>query len=139
MFKMNESFTFTFFFFFACKFFKDTHQKLRFKGKPIKYFKTTELHTVCIWWNINVWMWTTVSDAIWRPKKKSRVRFILYCEHQILLWNLGCTLKMFFFFLNPYFFSLEDDKLYLGRKWLCGWGKSLGRGKLEKSNSPREI
>lgn len=113
---MNESFTFTF---FSCNFFKDTHQKLRYKGKPIKYFKTTELHTVCIWWNINVWMGTTVSDTIWRQKKiQARVRFSLHCEHKILLRNLGCTLKIFFF--NLYFFwkinGIREENYYVGEE-----------------------
>lgn len=108
-----------------CKFFKDTHQKLRYERKPIKYFKTTEPHTVCIWRSRDVRMWTTVSDAIWRLKKSEILRFISSREHKILLWNLGCSLKKWLFDL---YFFWEIIEVCLQRKWLCEWGRLLGQG-----------
>lgn len=87
-----------------CKFFKDTHQKLRYERKPIKYFKTTEPHTVCIWRSRDVRMWTTVSDAIWRLKKIRNTQ--IYLEP----WTQNIAMKSWIFLKKMTFWSL----LFLG-------------------------
>lgn len=106
-----------------CKFFKDTHQKLRYERKPIKYFKTTEPHTVCIWRSRDVRMWTTVSDAIWRLKKSEILRFISSREHKILLWNLGCSLKKMTFWSLLF---LGDNRSMFTKEVIMWMRKAVG-------------
>lgn len=50
-----------------------------------------------------------------KKEKMEKVRFILYYEHKILLWNLWCTLEIYF-----YLFFLGDNKWYLGQKDYVG-------------------
>lgn len=109
-----------------CKFFKDTHQKLRYERKPIKYFKTTEPHTVCIWRSRDVRMWTTVSDAIWRLKKIRNTQ--IYLEP----WTQNIAMKSWVFLKKKWLFDLyffwEIMEVCLQRKWLSEWGRLLGQG-----------